>query len=121
MGLHRTAFSPLRCAKAAVYAGVISQGSGNFLVVGCMGLGGKLCGGFWFRVMAKASNIVVQTGSQFRLLSGCQQGAQVVGLLVAKSKRVGYFGGLYRCRIASRCGASLEFACGLRGGPKTVG
>lgn len=45
-----------------------------------MGLGGKLGCSFWFRVVAKASNIVVQTGSQFPLLSGYQQGAQVVGL-----------------------------------------
>ena len=45
-----------------------------------MGLGGKLGGSFWFRFIAKASNIVVQTGSQFRLLSGYQQCALVVGL-----------------------------------------
>ena len=59
---------------------VISQGSGSFLVVGCMGLGGRFGGDFWFRVMAKASNLVVQTGSKFRLLSGYRQRAQVVGL-----------------------------------------
>ena len=86
MGLHRTAFSPLRCAKAAVYAGVISQGSGDFLVVGCMGLGRKFGGDSGFSVMAKASNLVVQTGSKFRLLSGYQQGAQVVGLFAESSE-----------------------------------
>tara|TARA_R110002111_G_scaffold256058_1_gene322775 strand:+ start:738 stop:893 length:156 start_codon:yes stop_codon:yes gene_type:complete len=45
-----------------------------------MGLGGKLCGSFWFRVVAKASNVVVQSGSPVWLLSGYQQRAQVVGL-----------------------------------------
>jgi len=64
MGLHRTAFSPLRCAKAAVYAGVISQGSGNLLVAGCMGLGGNLGVGFSFRVMAKAIKLRILSGSQ---------------------------------------------------------
>jgi hypothetical protein len=56
-------------------ASVISQGIGNFLVVGSMGLGGKLGGDFWFSVMAKASNVVVQSGSQLWVLSGYRQRA----------------------------------------------
>ena len=35
-----------------------------FVVVGCMGLGIKLGGSFWFRVVAKAGNFVVQFGRQ---------------------------------------------------------
>lgn len=60
-------------------AGVISQGSVNFLLVGCMGLGGKLGSDFWFSGMAKASYLVVQSGSQYRNLSGYRQGARLWG------------------------------------------
>jgi len=68
---------------------VISQGSGIFWVVGCMGLGGKLGSDFWFSAMAKASNFVAQSGSQYRHLTGYRQGAQVVGQFAENSKRAG--------------------------------
>ncbi len=54
-----------------------------------MGLGGKFGGDFWFLVMAKASNVVAQFGSQHRHLSGYRQGAQVEGQFAENSDRVG--------------------------------
>jgi len=45
-----------------------------------MGLGRKLGGDFWSRVVAKTSNFVVQSGSQVWLLLGYRSRAQVVGL-----------------------------------------
>jgi hypothetical protein len=39
--------------------------------------------------MAKASNSVVQFGSQYLHLSGYRQGAQVVGQFAENSKRAG--------------------------------
>ncbi len=58
-------------------------------MVGCMGLSGKCCGSYRFLVMAKASNSVVQDGSQYRHLSGYRQRAQVAGLFAAKFDRDG--------------------------------
>lgn len=54
-----------------------------------MGVGGKLGDSFWFRVVAKASNVVAQSGSPFGLLTGYRQRAQVVGLFAESIELAG--------------------------------
>jgi len=79
MGLHRTAFSPLRCAKAAVYAGVSWSGFAPFGWFGANGLGRRLVASRELRCFAKARKFGVLLAAQLVAGVGLKIGVGRVG------------------------------------------